>query len=203
MVAAAANAPVFSLFDVFLNHGEVGGYLSNLSEQGKVAGSMALRILGGQKPQDIPRVKGVNTYMFDWRAIKRWGLMEKEIPPGSIVVNRQLTVWESYKWYIIGGIALIFAETLLILALAWQRKRRTRSERYSRELVLRSPVAMVVSRGPERQSELVNHKFTELFGYTIEDVPDEERWWPLAYPHKGYRDVIKAEWQRRVEKSRT
>jgi hypothetical protein len=28
LVAAAANAPVFSLFDVHLNHGEVGGYLS-------------------------------------------------------------------------------------------------------------------------------------------------------------------------------
>ena len=87
LVAAAANAPVFGLFDVYLNHGEVGGYLSNLSEQGKVAGNMALRIIRGEKPQDIPRVKGVNTYIFDWRAIKRWGLMEKEIPPGSIVAE--------------------------------------------------------------------------------------------------------------------
>ena len=42
---------------------------------------MALRMLQGEKPQDIPRVKGVNTYMFDWRAIKRWGLSEKDIPP--------------------------------------------------------------------------------------------------------------------------
>jgi ABC-type uncharacterized transport system substrate-binding protein len=54
MVTAAANAPVFSLFDVYLDHGEVGGYLSSLSEQGKVAGAMALRILKGDKPQDIP-----------------------------------------------------------------------------------------------------------------------------------------------------
>ena len=61
MVAAAANAPVFSLFDVYINHGEVGGYLSSLSEQGKVAGGMALRLLSGAKPQDIPRVNGVIT----------------------------------------------------------------------------------------------------------------------------------------------
>ena len=38
------NAPVFTLFDVHINHGEVGGYLSRFSEQGKVAGGMALRI---------------------------------------------------------------------------------------------------------------------------------------------------------------
>ena len=80
LVAGAANAPVFSLFDVYLNHGEVGGYLSSLSEQGKVAGGMALRMLRGEKPQDIPRVKGVNTYMFDWRALKRWGLKESDLP---------------------------------------------------------------------------------------------------------------------------
>jgi PAS domain S-box-containing protein len=128
LVAAAANAPVFSLYDVFLNHGEVGGYLSNVNEQGKVAGSMALRILRGEKPQDIPRVKGVNTYMFDWRAVKRWGLKESEIPPGSIVLNRQPTVWESYKGYIIGGISLISLEALLIGELLWQRTRRRKVE---------------------------------------------------------------------------
>jgi hypothetical protein len=110
LVAGAANAPVFSLFDVYLNHGEVGGYLSSLSEQGKVSGGMALRMLRGTKAREIPRVKGVNTYMFDWRALKRWGLKESALPPGSIVVNRQLTVWESYKWYMIDGVVLILAK---------------------------------------------------------------------------------------------
>lgn len=128
LVAAAANAPVFSFYDVYLNHGEVGGYLSHLSEQGKVAGGMALRILRGEKPQDIPRVKGVNTYMFDWRAVKRWGLKESEIPPGSIILNRQPTVWEAYRSYIIGGISLILLETVLISGLLWQRARRRKVE---------------------------------------------------------------------------
>jgi PAS domain S-box-containing protein len=137
--------------------------------------------------------------MFDWRALKRWGMNEKNLPPGSIVLNRQPTVWESYKWYIIGGIALILAEAVLIFALVWQRERRRRSERYSRELVLRSPVAMVVTRRRGHKNELVNRKFTELFGYTIEDMPDEDHWWPLAYPNEAYRDEVKAEWQSRME----
>jgi PAS domain S-box-containing protein len=128
LVTAAANAPVFSLYDVFLNHGEVGGYLSNLGEQGKVAGGMALRILEGEKPQDIPRVNGLNTYMFDWRAVKRWGLKESEIPPGSIILNWQPTLWESYRRYVIGGTSLILLEALLIGGLLWQRTRRRRVE---------------------------------------------------------------------------
>ncbi|OAI57691.1 hypothetical protein AYO50_00985 [Acidobacteria bacterium SCGC AG-212-P17] len=133
LVAGASNAPVFSLFDVYLNHGEVGGYLSSLSEQGKVAGSMALRLLKGEKPREIPRVKGVNTYMFDWRALKRWELKESSLPRGSIVINRQPTVWESYKWYIFGGAVLILAQTLLILGLVWQRAKARRLKNHLRE----------------------------------------------------------------------
>ena len=43
-------------------------------------------------------------------------------------------------------------------------RRRARSS--SRQIVLGSPVAMVVTRGPEHKGELVNDKFTALFGYT-------------------------------------
>ena len=128
MVVAAANTPVFSLNDRNLNHGEVGGDVSNAVEQGKIAGNMALRILNGEKPQDIPAVKNETSYMSDWRALKRWGMKEKDLPPGSVVLNRQQSVWESYKWYIVGAIALILAEMAVILALVWQRAWRRRAE---------------------------------------------------------------------------
>ncbi len=81
------------------------------------------------------------------------------------------------------------------------KKALKQSEQYSRELVLRSPVAMAVTRGPEHKNQLVNHKFTELFGYTAEDIADEAHWWPLAYPDIEYREKIQAEWQRHLEKA--
>ncbi len=161
----------------------------------------ALKILDGVNPDDIPVAEAPNEFVFDWRALKRWGLKESNLPTGSVVLNRQPTLWEAYQWYIIGGTALILAETLLILGLVWQREGRRRSERYSRELVLRSPVPMVVTRGPEGKNELFNNRFTELFGYTIEDVPDEDDWWPLAYPDEEYRETIKGKWERRVKQA--
>jgi PAS domain S-box-containing protein len=148
MIAAAANAPVFCLFDVYMNHGEVGGYLSSLSEQGKVAGDMALRILKGEKPQDIPIVNGTKAYIFDWRALKRWGLKESNLPPGSIVLDRQPTVWESYKSYIIGVISLILGEALLIFGLVWQRARR-------REVEIQLGNSLEAVRESERRFRLV------------------------------------------------
>ena len=129
LVTSAANVPVFSLTDRYLNHGEIGGDISSGIEQGKVAGEMAVRLLDGEKPTNIPSVSTANTYTFDWKALRRWGLKEKNLPPGSIVLNRPATVWELYKWYIVGGISLILLETLLISGLLSQRARWRQANR--------------------------------------------------------------------------
>ena len=174
MIAAAANAPVFTLFDVYINHGEVGGYLSSLSEQGKVAGGMALRILRGEKPQDIPKVKGVNTYIFDWRAFKRWGLKETEIPAGSIVINRQYTIWQLYKWYFVGGICLIIFQALMIFSLLWQRAERLKSEKAVREseerfrLVANSAPVLIWMSGPGKLCNYFNQPWLQFTGRPLE-----------------------------------
>ncbi len=128
MVTSAANAPVFAVDDVDVGKGTVGGYVFSFSLAGRVAAGMAVRILGGEKPPDIPIVRGANTYMFDWRALKRWGFNENALPPGSVILNREPTMWEANKAYIIGGISLILAEALLIFGLLWQRTGRRAAE---------------------------------------------------------------------------
>ena len=127
-VAAAANAPVFVLYETFLNHGEVGGRVSSNRRQGRLAGELALRILNGEKPQDIPRIRAGTIPIFDWRALKRWSMKEKDLPPGSIVLNREPTAWEIYKWYIVGGLCLLLVQTSLIVGLLWQRRIRRKAE---------------------------------------------------------------------------
>jgi PAS domain S-box-containing protein len=129
LVAGAAHAPVFVVDDVDLGKGTVGGYLLSFAVIGQTAAQMTVRVLNGERPQDIPVVKSANVYMFDWRALHRWGLKERDLPPGSVVLNRQPTVWESYKWYIIGGVTLIVLEALLIFALLWQRAGRRKAEK--------------------------------------------------------------------------
>ena len=128
MVASAANAPVFAVDDVDVGRGTVGGDVFSFALGGQTAAEMAIRILNGEDPQKIPIVRGANIYLFDWRALKRWGLDERDLPPGSVVLNRQPTLWESYKWYIIGGVSLIMAQSLMISGLMWQRARLRRVE---------------------------------------------------------------------------
>src|SRR5205814_2477064 len=96
MIATAANAPVFSLSDVDVGYGEVGGDVISFAQEGQIVGDTALRVLNGERVETIPIVKIPAVYLFDWRALKRWGLKEENLPPGSIVLNRERTVWESY-----------------------------------------------------------------------------------------------------------
>lgn len=72
------------------------------------------------------------------------------------------------------------------------------SEKQSREIVQKSPVAMLIESNVEEKNHLLNDRFTELFGYTMEDIPSIADWWPLAYPGEGYRNAVKTEWEKRV-----
>jgi signal transduction histidine kinase len=128
IVAAAASVPVFSLGTFAFDHGEVGGKLSSLEEEGRTAGELAVRALNGEEASKLPRVMAATTYMFDWRALKRWGFRERDLPPGSIVLNRQPTFWELYKWYVIVGLTAIVAQLALIIILVMEMHRRKKSD---------------------------------------------------------------------------
>jgi len=133
LVVSAANAPVFVMEDTFVGQGTVGGFVTPYGDEGRVAGGVAVRILRGEKPKEIPIVKDADVYMFDWRALQRWGFRESNLPPGSIEIDRQPTLWQSYKQYIIGVVLLCMAETILIFALLWQRAKRRKVEEALRE----------------------------------------------------------------------
>ncbi len=128
LIASAARAPVFVVDDADLGNGTVGGYLVSFAAIGKTVGQMAVRVLSGEKPQDIPIVRSPNVYMYDWPALRRWGLKESNLPPGSLVLHRQPKVWELYWRYIIGSIVLLLFQTLLIFGLLRQRARRIMTE---------------------------------------------------------------------------
>jgi PAS domain S-box-containing protein len=48
----------------------------------------------------------------------------------------------------------------------------------------------------------VNRKFTEVFGYTLEDIPTGKRWFDLAFPDPNYRKEVISTWKSDMEKSR-
>jgi signal transduction histidine kinase/ABC-type uncharacterized transport system substrate-binding protein len=122
MVADAANAPVFAMDDVDVGKGTVGGYVVSWAADGKVAAGMTVRILDGVKPQEIPVVRNNNIYLFDWRALRRWGFKESDLPPGSTVLFKEISVWERTKWILISGLLIVLCLSTLVAYLQFSRK---------------------------------------------------------------------------------
>jgi PAS domain S-box-containing protein len=129
ILSEAANAPVYGCLDTYLGHGIVGGRLTSIEMTGVKAGEMALSILRGEKPSDIPlTAHGTIVDMFDWRQLKRWGISEDRLPPGSIVRFKTYSFWELYRGYIVAALVLILLQSGLISYLLWQRAQRHRAQ---------------------------------------------------------------------------
>ena len=122
LIVSAANAPIYVMDDVNLGRGTVGGYLISWEADGRAAATIAVRILNGEKPQNIPIVKNNNVYMFDWRAMRRWGLKKEDLPPGSTILFRGLSVWQRTKWYWISALLIILSLSALAIYLQFGRK---------------------------------------------------------------------------------
>lgn len=48
----------------------------------------------------------------------------------------------------------------------------------------------------------LNRAFIQLIGYTRDDIPTLEDWWPLAYPDPQYRQWVAESWQDNMDKAK-
>ena len=129
LVARAANAPTYINSEDVLDCGAVGGDLISFAALGKDTARLALRILQGESAASIPFSESFDRVkMLDARQLHRWGIPLARVPPGSIVLNRVPTVWEAYRWRIVGGVSLIVLQSVLIAMLLLNRKRRRMAE---------------------------------------------------------------------------
>jgi PAS domain S-box-containing protein len=176
-VAAASAAPVYGVLETYLGQGIVGGAFPSFEAHGKLAGEVALRVLAGERAEDIgvqPSPQAVAT--VDWRELRRWGMDEKRLPTGSVIQFRSPSVWEQYGWYIIGAFAIIAVQALSIVGLLLHRARRRRAEealRESQELMELSTDAGELglwARDMDHDDLWTNPRLRSLFGFGPNDV---------------------------------
>jgi hypothetical protein len=136
--SAIANRPIYGWADTFLGRGIVGGSLIDVEAMGAAFGNMAVRVMEGEQPGAIPEVReGFRRNEFDFKQLKRWGIGMDKVPADSVVINREYTFWELYKWRVIGLLGLILIEAALIVILIRQalaRRRHVKQLAYRREL---------------------------------------------------------------------
>jgi signal transduction histidine kinase len=130
---AVSTAPVFSYEDSYFGAGLVGGPMLSISEISRRVVDATQRILAGETPANIqtPAVE-IGAPRFDWRELKRWGIEEANLPPGSTVEFRQPTFWDEHRGTIIAVVSILMLQAVLISALLFERVRRRRAEAASR-----------------------------------------------------------------------
>jgi len=176
-VSRHSRVPVYSLWDVYLGYGIVGGKLISAYRQGRLAGEMALRILNGDSADRLPVVSAreANQYMFDFRQLEKWGIPLAKLPENALFVNRPESFYHKYQrlvWTIVTIVSVLSASVVLLGA-AVIRRRRAEDALKKAILVVENSPAMLFRRKAEEGWPVVfvSENVTQL-GYLSEQLLD-------------------------------
>jgi len=103
----------------------------------------------------------------------------------------------------VGGLCIVtvLLAFVIVQGLKFEKRRLEtlnslhKSQEWFRQLAEDAPFAISIMRG-DGAFEYFNQHFTEIFGYTLEDVPDKETWFEKAYPDREYREGVKRAWKK-------
>ncbi len=147
-VSEKANAPVFSVLETYLGEGIVGGNLFSAEYQGKKYAEIVRKIMKGEILTTLESMGSDHQMMFDWRQLKRWSIDETRLPPGSVVRYRKPSILVDHTWEIIGVIAVVFTQSLALLGLIIQHRRRSQAEEVAQNLLdERAHISRVLAMG--------------------------------------------------------
>jgi PAS domain S-box-containing protein len=190
-ISEAANAPVYGVYEPYIGRGIVGGYVESFEAIGREAARLGLRILAGEPPESLPPgAVETQAFMVDWRQLRRWGLDDSNLPPGTIVRFEEPSLWQRYRREIVAVIAILMLQSALIVALLVQRRRRRFAEESLRESeeryrdVVETQTELICRYLPDSTLTFVNDAYCRYFGRSrdelvgrpfVELIPESER----------------------------
>ena len=177
-LAAASNAPIYTWNGI--TPGVFGGRLLSHELAAEKTIQLALRVLRGERPEDIPITAiDVSVDALDWRQLDRWNVSEARVPSGVELRFREPGLFEQYRGYILGTLALVLLQTSLIAGLLIQRRNRRLAENSLRESEERFRVmadtapVMVWRSGPDQGCDFFNKPWLEFRGRRLQDEMGE------------------------------
>ncbi len=74
---------------------------------------MAIEILEGADPATLaPRTNPAQHYRVDYRAMQRWNLKEKDLPPDTVVLFKEPTIWDEYRGTVLAALSVLGLQTM-------------------------------------------------------------------------------------------
>jgi signal transduction histidine kinase len=134
LLETAADRPVFTQGLQDVGCGVVGGLLRDWTKVGRQLGKRALALLTTPAAEvtTLP-VADYTTLRFDARQLKRWGIDEARLPPGSRVEFREPSLWRDHRTEVFVAVLVGILQTAVIAALIVEHRRRRHAELESRQ----------------------------------------------------------------------
>jgi signal transduction histidine kinase len=126
---APTPTPLFAIGVGGLGRGITGGFLVDTSQVGANAAVLSERVLRGEPAESIPVTPNrAGKFRFDSRELKRWNIPAGRLPAGSEVLFEEPGIWSQHRLAILGTLAALALQAILIGALLLERQRRRRAQ---------------------------------------------------------------------------
>ncbi|XPV77098.1 MAG: ATP-binding protein [Desulfovibrio sp.] len=125
-------APVYHLWEHGIGQGLVGGRVVSQRVQAEVAALMAVEIIKGKSPDQIPVIlESPNRYVFDKDVLTALNLAEEELPAGATLIGGKAGLALVPKISIVlTGVFIIVLAVVIALLVVNVIKRRTAEKKY-------------------------------------------------------------------------
>jgi signal transduction histidine kinase/ABC-type uncharacterized transport system substrate-binding protein len=129
--ARASAVPVYGTFASHMERGTLGGAITDYEVIGRTTASIVSRALSGYHPSEVVRVD--TSLRVNWQAVERWQIPRERIPADARILFREPGLWERHRAFVLGVIAAVLLQAVLITGLLLQSGRRRRAETSLRE----------------------------------------------------------------------
>ena len=129
LVSAASPVPVYSVYAEQLGNGVVGGRMMKGQIQGQKAAELAVRILGGELPENIPVATGDLSHpAFDYLVMKKHAIDSAKLPADTVIINKPSSTLAINKAIAWSGALFTLCSTAGLITLVLNVRKRKRLE---------------------------------------------------------------------------
>ncbi len=177
-----SNIPVYARSYIQLNEQSIGGMITYGDKLGKEVGNIALRVLNGEKPSDIPITEdSSHNYVFNYEKLKEFNIDLKALPKDSDIVNGPKSSYTISKKLILCSITIVlFIITIgciFIIINIYKRKRAEKLLSTSESLLnslINSTPNIVYFKSPEGKFIEINNSALTLLNIEEKDYKNKK-----------------------------
>ncbi len=181
-VMARTKAPVYTVWDISIQQGVLGGIVATATARGHNTARIAARILGGESANNIPLfLLNSHVPVFDYTALKRHAVDISALPSDAAILNAPAKYYQPNMALVWLGSLVFVLQAGIIWSLVYNIRQRQRSEaqlRHSearyRTLTELAPVGIFHANASANTLYYVNDAMCKIIGLSPEEALSDD-----------------------------